>query len=782
MISFVLAFLLGDIYVQTFACLPSLALTYSLLGFASIIYFIAHQRIPYLHLPLGFTLGFLFTVLTAQAILSWHLPTAWEGKPLIVTGYVAALPVSDERRTHFFFALKTLQAGSIRSTQQTTLRLSAANGELPLHVGDEWQLRVRLKTLRGSQSPGAFDFEAWGLQKGLRANGYVVASADNQLLSTHRFRYPIQHLREHLQAKILQYTPHTATSPWLQALIIGERNGIAQEDWQVLRNTGTNHLMAIAGLHIGLMAGFVHGIVVRLWRCFPWLLLRYTAMEAGCLAALVVGVFYGALAGYSIPTERAVIMLVLFSLILLLRRKINVWTVWSLALWVVLLLNPLSVLTDSFWLSFTTIALIIYGMRGRLAPCGWWWQWGRVQWVIGLGLLPITLVLFQEASVVSFLANSIAIPWLGFFILPFCFLSALFLLIYPPIAGLLLNLADKSLAQLWKVLTWFASLHFASWQQAIPHPMLFLSTIIAILLLLLPAGFKGRWLGFIWLLPLLCYQPLRPEVGNVWLSVLDVGQGLAVVVQTKSHVLVYDAGPKYNANSDMGERIVLPYLRTLQIKKIDALVVSHGDNDHLGGANALLKALPVLVVKSSTPEKIATAMTHYCLAGDQWQWDGVNFSFIYPPAGALHLGNNSSCVLRIDTGSERILLTGDIEKLAEKNLLRDAAKLLPSTLLVAPHHGSKTSGMAAFIQAVHPKFVLYSTGYRNRYHFPHPSITAAYEKINAVQLNTAETGTLEWKLEKGKRPSSMQWYRQYHQRYWMPLTSSSLLSHAAINR
>jgi competence protein ComEC len=353
----------------------------------------------------------------------------------------------------------------------------------------------------------------------------------------------------------------------------------------VLRNTGTNHLMAIAGLHIGIMAGIAHAVVSYAWRFAPALLLRMPAQIAGACAALFMAVIYSLLAGFSIPTQRACIMLAAFICALLSRRKINAWHAWALALLIVLLVNPLSILTDSFWLSFGTIALIIYGMSGRLAPKGHWWKWGRVQWVIGVGLMPLSLLLYQQTSLVSFLANSIAIPWLGFLILPFCFLSAILLLIAPNMAALSLYFADKSLAVLWFVLTWFSQLNFAVWMQVIPNNFVLFTTVVAFLLLLLPSGMPGRWLGVFWLLPLLLYQSEKPKIGEIWATVLDVGQGLSVVVQTHSHMLVYDAGPKMNG-VDAGENIVLPYLRTLLTKKIDMLVISHGDNDHIGGGCA----------------------------------------------------------------------------------------------------------------------------------------------------------------------------------------------------
>jgi competence protein ComEC len=459
-------------------------------------------------------------------------------------------------------------------------------------------------------------------------------------------------------------------------------------------------------------------------------------------------------------------MLAVFILTILSKRHINAWTAWSLALFSVLLLNPLSVLTESFWLSFTTIALIIIGMHGRLSPSGIWWKWGRVQWVIAIGLIPMTLILFQQFSLISFIANSVAIPWLGFLILPFCFLSSIFLLISPSIGHVLLIIADKSLSYLWEILAWMAQLHFAAWQMVIPNYLYLILMVTGFIFLLLPIGTPGKWLGFIWILPVIFYQPLLPTDGDVWLTLLDVGQGLSVVVQTKNHLLVYDAGPSFGDHFDMGESIVTPYLHTIAAKSIDKLVISHGDNDHIGGAQAIMRTFNVKEIQTSVPEKFPAQRAQYCLAGEKWQWDKVQFTFLYPNKEMLELGNDSSCVLRIDNGKQVVLLTGDIEKNAEKFLLAEDVSLLKTDIVIAPHHGSKTSGFEKFILAMKPKIVLYSTGYRNRYHFPHQSVVRTYQKINAMAYNTVESGTMQFKLNKDKDLLVDDQYRLSHKKYW----------------
>lgn len=767
MFAYALAFLLGDLFLQRFSQLPDAFIVCAslILSFVICIVLLTMRYTNVTYKMMAFILGFAWTYWYAHSFLSWTLPKIWEGKPLIATGYIASLPETDHGQIHFLFALKQIQNGNEMKTGHARIRLTWRDTPLKISVGDEWKLLVRLKRIHATQNLGAFDYEAWSLQKGLRASGVVMQSESNRLLSHHWYRYPLNQFRQRLQDKIKQQLPSSHVAPWLIALTLGEHADVAQEDWQVLRNTGTNHLMAIAGLHIGIIAGLTHVCISWLWKRFSLLTLLLSAREASAIAALMVAFTYSALAGFSLPTQRACTMLSVTIFALLARRKISTWQSWSLALLLVLLLNPFNVLTESFWLSFGTIALIIYGMSSRLSPSGIWWKWGRVQWVIGIGLIPLSLFLFQQSSLVSFFANSIAIPWLGFLVLPFCFLSSLFLFIHP-LATLLLWIADKNLSGLWWLLTAFSNLSFASWHQSIPTLSILLTTIMAFLLLLLPNGFSGRWIGIFWLTPLLFYKPDVPAVGNVWMTLLDVGQGLAVVIQTKQHVLVYDAGPKYNTKIDMGENVVLPYLNKIGRKSIDMIVVSHGDNDHLGGVAALLKNISVKEIRTSVPQRISFANIHYCLSDEAWQWDGVKFSFIYPTNDKLNRGNDSSCVLRIEGGNQVILLTGDIEKNAEQDLL-NFNRRLAATILIAPHHGSKTSGLKEFIQAVNPRWVIYATGYRNRYHFPHASVVRTYTDIQAKQFATADTGMMQFKLEKENKFPSIELYRLTHKRYWM---------------
>jgi competence protein ComEC len=759
-------FLIGVLLAQQFSHLPNKFWVFSILPLMILLLFSPPRYRQYLKLFIMLAIGCAWGLGYAAYEFSWSIPENLEGKHVTVTGYIATIPNVSLYGTTFLFAATEFRANEKKQAIHSLLHLTWHRDANGLKVGDKWQLIVRLKKVHGTLNPGGFDYEAWAFQEGIRANGYVIEHVEQTKLPTPGYHYLLGSIRQYLKLKIAENLPVTHTSPWITALSIGERQGIPASDWEVLRNTGTNHLMAIAGLHIGFMAAFAHFIVVWLWRRMPYLTLKLPATHAGAVAALCIASIYSALAGFSIPTQRACIMLMLFLSSLLLRRKLAAWQVWSFALFVVLLLNPASVLTDSFWLSFGSVALIIYGVSGRLSPSGLWWKWGRIQWVIAVGLIPLSIGLFQQCSFVSFAANSIAIPWVGFLVVPLCLLGCFLFLFSASAGGAVLGLADKILSVLWAILEWFSHLPGMVWYHVIPHLWILIVAVTGIVLLLLPRGFPGRYLGVIGLLPLILYQPLAPPLGEMRLTILDVGQGLSAVVQTHKHTLVFDAGPRSGPGFDMGESVVMPFLRLTAAKQVDMLVISHGDNDHSGGAEAVLRQLPVLLLKTSVPALFPSHPATYCLQGEKWEWDGIQFEFLYPTQKMLGLNNDSSCVLRITAHDKHVLLTGDIEKSAERELVKNMKTHLAADILVAPHHGSKTSAVNEFLAAVHPHYVLFPIGYRNRYHFPHISVVEKYRAMGVGQYDTATGGAIALMLSGDNQLSSPVLYRVLHHHYW----------------
>jgi competence protein ComEC len=549
---------------------------------------------------------------------------------------------------------------------------------------------------------------------------------------------------------------------FISALVVGDRSEITEDQWQVLRHTGTNHLIAIAGLHIGLVAGFTFFLVGFLWRRISWLVKRVSAQQIAAIFSLGAALFYSLLAGFSLQTERAFIMLLFLLGALIFKRRIMPWQGFCLALFAVLILNPLNVISLSFWMSFMAVAAIIYATMGRIGGNQIWRKYGKIQWVIMLSVIPLSLLIFHESSLVSIVANMIAVPWFALMIMPLCFIGAMALCINQHAGFVFLWLALKNLQALWVVLKFLANLPHVILHLSIPNVWLLSFMFIAIILILAPKKFPAKYLAIIFLLPWLTYKFPQPSKNQVWFTLFDIGQGLASIVRTEHHVLIFDTGPKFGPDFDAGSAVILPYLQFYRINKIDMLMVSHGDNDHIGGAESILQNVKVDKSLTSVPKQLGHN-AKYCYCGQQWNWDGVKFKVLSPRRGEKYLGNNSSCVLRIDTGKQSILLTGDMQKPVEDWLIKQKDNL-GATILVAPHHGSITSSSPCFVKASHPKFILYPTGYLNRFHFPSKVVENRYQKIGARAYNVAYTGAISFKLNGNALLPRL--YRLTHRYLW----------------
>ncbi len=420
-------------------------------------------------------------------------------------------------------------------------------------------------------------------------------------------------------------------------------------------------------------------------------------------------------------------------------------------------------LSASFWLSFTAVAVILYVVLGRIQPEKNWRTWGHIQYSVGVGLIPISLLFFHQISWISFVANVVAIPAIGFVILPMALAASLMLLVIPSWGSSLLVLTARLLDSLWQLLTILSALRWTQYTTFIATPWILISSLLGFLLLLAPQGFPGRFLSLFYLLPLFLWKPDGPKNGEIWFSLLDVGQGLATVVRTQHHSLVYDTGP--NQTFDAGRVVLLPFLQKLGIQKLDMLMVSHGDNDHIGGANSLLQQMRVENIVSSIPKKFLPRRAEFCQEKRSWQWDKVKFEILYPAANDRYLGNDSSCVLKISNRMHSILLTGDIEKKGE-NYLVNQANDLASTILVVPHHGSKTSSSIEFLNKVRPAIALFPSGYRNQFKFPHTVVLKRYERLQSLIYNTAIDGTITLKSNPDSNVIQIETYRQKYHRIW----------------
>ncbi len=706
--------------------------------------------------------GFLWAWFSAAAVLQHYLPSTLEGEDMVLEGVIVSLPETDAQRARFLFDITRLHHRGEPIPSPGRVRLAWYRPYPHLEAGQRWRLQARLKRPHGMVNPGTFDYEGWLFQQRIRATGYVRPGADTVLLSTDSNTAPLQRLRQRLHEQLRTLTGEHPLGGLVAALALGERQGVERGQWQLLRATGTNHLVAISGLHIGIVAGLVFFLTRRFW---PWPE-HLPAPKAAALAALLAAALYAALAGFSIPTQRALIMVAVAMLALLGQRALRPARVLSLALLVVLILDPLAVLSPGFWLSFGAVAVILYGMGGRLAASGWWWRWGRVQVLVALGLAPLLSLWFQQVPLISPLANLLAVPWVSLLVVPLVLLATVLATLLPVPAAWLLQLALLALDVLWWWLEFCAGLLPADWSVLAAAPWTMLPAVLGLIWLLAPRGWPARWLGLVWLLPMLLARPAGPAPGQAWVTLLDVGQGLAVLVRTAGHTLLYDTGPGYGSGTDAGEMVIVPVLRHYGLRRIDTLILSHGDSDHAGGAAAVFEGLEVGRFVSSAAVPLPWREHEPCHSGQRWQWDGVSFELLYPPPQGGHgsKGNDSSCVLRIVAGGRAVLLSGDIEAAAERELLARVPQQLAADVLVAPHHGSKTSSTAPFVTAVAARHVLFSIGYRNRYGFPHPAVAARYRAAGSELHDTAAQGAITVRL--GGQGVVLESYRQQARRYW----------------
>ncbi len=757
-----IAFLLGVVSVQYMRSLPDAAWCWLLIPLVASIFYL-----PRIRFAAFLLMGVLWATLYAHAILATSLPPRLEGKDVIIHGVVEGLPEAMERRTRFVLRVDRLSRNGRDYAFPARVRLNWYGHPPPLSAGDMWRLKVRLKRPRGYMNPGGFDYEGWLYRHHIRATGYVRDDGINRRMGRRPFAYAVNEIRQRLVrylSKTLDDSPYAGI---ITALTVGDRHGISPGQWRVFNATGTTHLVAISGLHIGLVAGLLFFAVRRLWAWTGLTRWMYPAPRVAAVAAVAGALCYAALAGFSVPTLRALIMLTVAMAAVFWQRHYPPSLVLSVALFLVLLMDPLSAMGIGFWLSFLAVSVILYGMGGRLADQGLWWKWGRIQWIVGVGLSPLLLLNFQHSSVSAPLANVVAVPWVSFAVVPPALLGLIVHGILPSLGALCLKAAAGALSLLWPVLDWLARHDPGIWLHHTPTMWAALAGVVGIALLLAPRGLPGRHIGVIFLIPLFLALPPAPAAGRVWLTLLDVGQGLAAVVRTRTHVLVYDTGPRLSSRFDTGAAVVVPFLHHDGIATVDTLVVSHGDNDHIGGARSILNAMSVDRVLTSVPARLPGPDTRRCNDRQAWNWDGVRFAVINPRVDEAVTGNNASCVVRIkDSTGHVILLTGDIQRAAEASMVQRLGSALAADIITAPHHGSDTSSTDAFVNTVKPGYVLFPVGYRNRYGFPKTDVTSRYLGEGAILYRTDRNGAITFRIGPAPDIAPPRLYRRDQGHYW----------------
>ena len=698
----------------------------------------------------------LWVAVCAGRVADDRLAPALEGRDIVVTGIVCSLPDTTRRPFRFRFDLEKPAPGVPARVYL------GAYGNLPdLRPGDRWRLEVRLRRPRGLSNPGGFDFADWARSRGFAATGYVRGSPRNALLSR-AAGCPLTRLRGDVAARIVAAAGGQPTLPYLLALSVGLRSGLGDRDWGLLRRTGTVHLLAISGLHVGLLAGFGWAVGRVLGAAgaagaAAGFALRPLAIGRFCAAGAAIG--YAALAGFTVPTVRALVMTGIVLVLAQLRRASPPFFGLAAALFVVLSVEPFATAAPGFWLSFIAVGLLLLGtaafeprmaamplkrLRSRVAATL------RAQWRLCLGLAPLVALFYGEVSLIALLANLVAVPFFAVFVIPPLLFGTFLLALSPVAGGLLVALSALSLDGVLKALAWLDRWPWSSFSVPGLTPMQIALLFAASLVLVWPRPLPGRSVGV--MVPVVVVAALtlwtpRPELRLV---VLDVGQGLAAFVQTKNHTLVYDGGPRY-ANGDAGRSVVLPALRQFGVRRLDRMVVSHGDNDHAGGAQSVIDAFAGVSLFGPA-DWVAGRRGRACRAGDAWTWDGVEFRFLHPPhaGGGPHSENDASCVLLVRSPWGSLLLPGDIERAGERTVAR-GWPAGPVDVVIAPHHGSASSSTHRFIAVTSPRFVVFPVGFANRWGFPRPEVVARWVSADACVLTTARDGALIFESWGGDR-------------------------------
>ncbi len=694
-------------------------------------------RAGLLVLAAGWTLGRAGWMVEAQ-----H-PAALAGQDFVVTGRVCDFPRGDAEATRFVLEMDTPAAGRVGR-----LHLNWYAPAPAIAPGERWQLLVRLRPPRGLRNPGAFDFEQWLYTRRIGGTGYVRVSALNRPLPAGATTCAVGRLRGALARRIERVLDGHPATPFVLGVVVGATQGLREEDWELLRRTGTTHLLAISGLNIAMVAAPFVAAGPLLGRLLPALAARPTA---GLVLGLVAGAAYSALAGFALATVRALAMLALVTALALRRRRGTGGDILAAAALLMVVLDPAALVTVSFWLSFVAVAGLLVltqrGPAGQRHPAGWLASASRAtrallaaQWLLGLALAPLTLGWFQQLSLVAPLANLVAVPVFTLAIMPLALLGSALIAVVPAAGALLLAASADIAGVLLAGLRLVGGFELAAWRPASTGwPELTVAAAGAVVLCW-PRPLPWRSCALLCFLPLVCgVARERPPLA---VTVFDVGQGLAVLVETGGHALLYDTGPAFRGR-DAGESVLVPALRRLGVRRLDRLVVSHDDRDHSGGAASVLAAFPRAVLVAPGSVAGLPAAGEHCVTGLAWTWDGVRFRILAPPAGAVMDDNDGSCVLVVEADAGRVLLAGDIGQ-ARERALAAAGVLTPVDLVLAPHHGSRSSSGPELVAATRPRFVVFAAGHRNRWGFPAAGVVARWRATGACLLETSANGALRF--------------------------------------
>jgi competence protein ComEC len=747
--------LLGVTFVQSFSALPPNLISLLFL-FAGVYSWYRYKTIIRCGGVILF--GIAIACLHGSWALSQRIQSSIETQ---IIGSVASLPIANEKSIYFEFDIEESKNITLVGKR---VRLSAY-GEMPLlQAGSRWQLNVHLKPPRGVLNPGGFDFERRALEQNLAGIGHVKKLDMSKRLMPAK---GINAWREKMSAQIQTSVANT-NARFIQALVLGDTRQLSDADWQLLRQHGLTHLIAISGFHVGLVAGFAALMVRVLYFLLPSLGRWQTRPRSAALAALICSFLYTAIAGFALPTWRTFLMIAVIAFARIYQRSIGISASLALALIAILLSDPLAVLSPGFWLSFAGVAWLAvclssqqgFDIRDVKENFRLFLQ---SQWVALIGLLPLSIWFFGQTSLLAPITNLVGIPFISLLVVPLALLGLLASFFNMGMATFFWKVSANLMAWFCQLLESAANTNFALISLPEPSVLTMLLALVGAFVLLQPRGVKGKAVCLCLFFPLLLPAIDPPANNEVDISLIDVGQGLAVLVKTEQHALLYDTGAGIPGRFDRGESIVIPALQAAGVRSLHRIIVSHGDNDHAGGLNSVRQHFQSADVFA--PEGWADDSMQPCLKEKAWQWDGVVFEFLHPPSNFPYQRNESSCVLRIQAGNRSILLTGDIGKWVEKRLVDEQADKIDVDVLLVPHHGSGNSSSQAFIDATTPALALIASGADNRFKHPRPEILARYHSSGAETADSADLGWLQIRLNN----QGIHWQarrRIDHSRYW----------------
>ena len=710
-------------------------------------------------------LGFALFFSAAQGIVDGRLDATFAGDSLLTQVRIVDFPKTTAR------SVVMLVAPIDDARLPARSRVSWYEPAVAPSIGDLWELELRLKRPRGASNPGVFDVEAWMFRNRIQATGYVVPGKRNRLLEKGT-ESAVDGFRRQFVSRAAKAASSPEVSAVLAAVGVGARHQISREQWHRYAISGTSHLMAISGLHIGLAATaaflFARAIAIVLR---PRGNAHIVAIGVGVLAATA----YAGASGFGVPAERASLMLAVAAIAIVRRRKADPLAVVAVAALVVFILDPVATMAPGFSLSFSAVLLLLWlarfkkctvGAASFTARAGHMLQrLAGMQASLFFGLMPLTVLLFDRIAFLATPVNLIAIPLFSLMTVPFTLAGLMLGDFFGRVGHVALRIAAASIQWLEALIALVVGLPFADITVASLRNFGLLVAILPVLFVVLPRGWPGRHVAVLAVGALLLHRPEPPDNGCVDLHVLDVGQGLAAVLQTHGSTLVFDTGASYRGGGSVAEQIVVPFLKSRGIRRIDWLVVSHADIDHSGGVRAIYDYADVRELLVGEPLRDTGLTSSPCLAGQNWSTDDVQFRLLHPDANTPRGGNDSSCVLLIEAGQGALLLTGDIEADAEREIV-ESGQWNSIEVIVVPHHGSLTSSSAPFVNAVMPQVAVVSAGYGNRWGFPKAPVVARWQAVGATVLNTATSGAVSLRLcaDSGIGPLRMD--RRERRRFW----------------